>query len=306
VPFNGSGSFSLAEPAFVPNTTISSAAMNSDLSDIADGLSECLTTDGQSTMSAQIKGFAGTVTVPGYGFSTDPNTGIYRIAADNIGVAAGGTKILDVSTSGLNVIGAVSQNGIAILPVGLGPLPWSGTTAPSGWLLCYGQSLSRATYAALFAVIGTTFGSVDGSSFSLPDLRGRIAAGKDDMGGTAANRLTTGGSGVDGLTLGAVGGAQNITLDLTMIPAHDHGGSVGSTTSQLRIGPGGSPTTGLNATVNTSLDGQPGGVQLSGQAAGNSITSVAHDHTITSAGGGLAHNNVQPTIITNYIIYAGV
>lgn len=111
IPFNGSGSFSLAEPAFVPNTTISSAAVNSDLQDIADGLSDCLTTDGQSTMSAQIKGFAGTVTVPGYSFSTDPNTGIYRVAADNIGVTAGGTKILDISTTGLAVTGALSATG---------------------------------------------------------------------------------------------------------------------------------------------------------------------------------------------------
>lgn len=305
MPYNGSGSFALAEPAFVPNTTISSAAMNSDLQDIADGLSEVLTTDGQSTMSAQLKGFAGTVTLPGYSFSTDPNTGIYRIAADNIGVAAGGTKILDVSSTGLTVTGSVDattikQNGITLLPPGLGPLPWAGTTAPSGWLLCYGQSISRATYAALFAAIGTTYGSVDGSSFSLPDMRGRLAAGKDNMGGTAASRLTTAGSGVDGATLGAVGGAQNITLDTTMIPAHTH------------------PITdsghshGLNGQVGFGAIALSGGssFKAGGSTPGDNgqVTTNTTGITATNAntGGGGAHGNVQPTIITNYIIFAGV
>ena len=64
------------------------------------------------------------------------------------------------------------------------------STAPSGWLLCYGQAVSRTTYAALFAVISTTYGVGDGSStFNLPDLRGRSVAGKDDMGGSAASVL---------------------------------------------------------------------------------------------------------------------
>lgn len=111
IPFNGSGAFSLAEPAFVPNTTISSAAVNSDLSDIANGLSDCLTTDGQSQMSAALKAFAGTVTQPGFTFATDPNTGIYRISGDNIGVACGGNKILDISTTGLTVTGNSTYSG---------------------------------------------------------------------------------------------------------------------------------------------------------------------------------------------------
>jgi len=53
-------------------------------------------------------------------------------------------------------------------------LPFAGTSAPAGFLLCGGQAVSRATYAALFAAIGTTFGAGDGSTtFNLPDLRGR-------------------------------------------------------------------------------------------------------------------------------------
>ena len=64
-------------------------------------------------------------------------------------------------------------------------VPFAGSTAPAGALFCYGQTVSRTTYAGLFAVIGTTYGVGDGSTtFNLPDLRGRVAAGKSDMGGS--------------------------------------------------------------------------------------------------------------------------
>jgi len=103
-------------------------------------------------------------------------------------------------------------------------LDFAGATAPTGWLLCYGQAISRTTYAPLFAAIGTTHGAGDGSTtFNLPDCRGRVAAGKDDMGGTAAARLTSAGSGVAGTTLGGAGGAETVTLTATQIPAHTHG-----------------------------------------------------------------------------------
>ncbi|MCK9131735.1 phage tail protein [Haemophilus influenzae] len=55
------------------------------------------------------------------------------------------------------------------------------TTPPSGWLKANGAAVSRTTYAALFAAIGTTFGAGDGSStFNLPDLRGEFVRGLDD------------------------------------------------------------------------------------------------------------------------------
>jgi len=72
-----------------------------------------------------------------------------------------------------------------------GMIMWTTDTAPTGWLLCYGQAVSRTTYAALFAVLGTTFGSGDGSTtFNVPDMRGRLPLGQDDMGGSSANRVT--------------------------------------------------------------------------------------------------------------------
>lgn len=163
----------------------------------------------------------------------------------------------------------------AALPAGLGPFPYAGASAPAGWLLCYGQAISRTTYAALFAAIGTAFGAGDGSmTFNVPDCRGRVPAGKDNMGGTAASRLTTAGSGVDGSTLGAVGGAQTHTLDTTQIPAHNH-------------------------TLGSQSDGTAGSSTAAITGANGNRTSI---NPSGNAGGGLAHNNTQPTIITNYII----
>lgn len=78
-----------------------------------------------------------------------------------------------------------------------------------GWLKCDGRSLSRTTYAALFAVIGTSFGSVDGNSFNLPDCRGRVL-------GTLGQ-----GAGLTNRTLGTVG-AETHTLTTGEIPSHTH------------------------------------------------------------------------------------
>ena len=104
-------------------------------------------------------------------------------------------------------------------------MPYAAASAPSGWLLCYGQAVSRSTYADLFAVISTTYGVGDNSTtFNLPDFRGRSAFGKDDMGGTAASRLTTAGSGVDGATLGTGGGSQLTQQHTHTVtdPGHNH------------------------------------------------------------------------------------
>ena len=152
-------------------------------------------------------------------------------------------------------------------------LPFAGASAPSGWLLCDGSAVSRTTYAALFTAISTAFGVGDGSTtFNVPDLRGRVAAGKDNMGGTAASRLTTGGSGVDGATLGASGGAQTHTLTSAQIPSHTHSLAAGA-------GAGGNSATG---------------------GAGYGFPTATT--TAANTGGDGAHNNTQPTIVLNHII----
>ncbi|WP_431304042.1 phage tail protein [Sediminicoccus sp. BL-A-41-H5] len=96
-------------------------------------------------------------------------------------------------------------------------IPIASTSLPPLCVWPNGQNLSRSAYAALFAALGTSYGVGDGSStFGTPDLRGRALFGRDNLGGTAANRVTAGNSGIAGSTLGAGGGDERM-------PAHAHG-----------------------------------------------------------------------------------
>lgn len=163
--------------------------------------------------------------------------------------------------------------------------PFAGASAPTGWLLCHGQSLVRADYLDLWNVIGYTYGG-SGANFNVPDLRGRVIAGQDDMGGTSANRLTGQTGGVDGDVLGGTGGAETHTLTAAQLAAHSH--SAGSYD-------GGN---GINNALVT--DGGGGnGYQALIASPGGATTRIL---TNSDNGGGSAHNNVQPTIILNYII----
>lgn len=96
---------------------------------------------------------------------------------------------------------------------------WTTDTAPDGWLLCYGQAVSRADYAALFAVIGESFGAGDGSTtFNVPDMRGRVPVGQDDMGGSSANTVTN----ANADTLGGAFGEEKHTMTVSELVQHAH------------------------------------------------------------------------------------
>jgi microcystin-dependent protein len=105
------------------------------------------------------------------------------------------------------------------VPLG-GMMDYIGSTAPSSaFVLPSGQAISRTTYATLFSLVGTTFGVGDGSTtFNIPDLRGRATFGLDNMGGSAANRITVAGGNFDGTVLGGAGGGQNQSLTQAQLP----------------------------------------------------------------------------------------
>ena len=154
-------------------------------------------------------------------------------------------------------------------------LDYAGSTVPSGYLLCYGQDVSRTTYSALFAAIGTTYGSGDGSTtFTLPPASGRVVAGKDDMGGTPANLLTGVSGSVDGTTLGATGGSETYTQTSSTLYGHAHSEAARGIDT-------GSTYTASAVLTNSMLTGS---------------TSTG------SAGSSQAMPNVQPTLVLNKII----
>lgn len=100
-------------------------------------------------------------------------------AAKSINITAAGVGALpsEGTAADANKLGGHSPQWW--MPTGM-VVPYAGAAAPDGWLLCQGQAVSRTTYAQLFSVIGTTYGSGDGSTtFNLPDMRGRVAVGSD-------------------------------------------------------------------------------------------------------------------------------
>ena len=101
-PRNGSGTYSIPNTV-VTGTTINSAVENANNADIAAALTDSVSKDGQTTLTGQLKAFAGTVAAPGYTFGSDLDSGLCRIGADNIGGAAGGVKIFEWDGTGLTV-----------------------------------------------------------------------------------------------------------------------------------------------------------------------------------------------------------
>jgi len=295
---NGAGVFTKIN-TMSSGAPITAAAHNQNYDDIALELTNSVAADGQTSMTGPLKASSGTAAAPSQTFASDPDTGRYRKASNTIADVCGGTEVVEYSSTGISVTGtinssgAVKQAGFALLPVGV-TLPYAGTAAPTGYLFCFGQSLLRTDYAALFTAIGTTYGAADGTHFSLPDLRGRVPAGKDDMGGSSANRLTAADDGLNGDTLGATGGGETQTLVTANLPAYTPSGSVSSS------------STGVNSYSTPGTNIGIGGTATGGQINVTTPT-ITSTFTGTAQGGSsTAFGVVQPTFILNYIIFAGV
>jgi microcystin-dependent protein len=188
------------------------------------------------------------------------------------------------------------QNSFAnpyLIPIG-GMIDFTGSTSPnSSLVLPYGQAISRTTYATYFAMVSTTYGSGDGSTtFNVPDLRGRVIAGKDDMGGAAASRLS--GSFITGpTTLGGTGGSESRTLVTSNLPPYTPAGTITN----------GSITINHNAKTGTSTSGG-GGFSVGGDSGATITASQAASSFAGTAQGGTsaAFGILQPTIVLNKLL----
>lgn len=147
---------------------------------------------------------------------------------------------------------------------------------PGNWLTCDGASLLRTDYPDLFATVGTTFGAVDGTHFSLPDLRGRVPLG------------TGTGAGLSTYALGDSGGEENHVLITAETPAHSHTDTGHSHTEGIA-----SPAVGA-AIVGVPIPSAIPAVGVTG----------AGSAALSATGGDGAHNNRQPFIALNYFIVA--
>jgi microcystin-dependent protein len=181
------------------------------------------------------------------------------------------------------------------IPIGGGMDYWGATVPSSNFAFPIGQAISRTTYAALFAIIGTTYGIGDGSTtFNLPDKTGRVSAMKE----ATATRLTTAAGGVDGGTMGAAAGLQTRTLAANQIPAGvpssnpSQSITVNSNRSDILIG-GASDNFGSIA-GSGEFDNL---VKIQVTSTGSNSISVTSTNASQQA-----LITVQPTIVCNYII----
>lgn len=144
MPRNGSGVYSLPQPAFVSGTKISSSAMNSDLSDIATALTQSFSADGQTPFTGIFKNADGNASAPSYTFAAETTTGFYRIGTGNIGVTCSGTQIAALSASGVTWNGAQTFSG---------NITFSSNITFNGTTYTFGAGAVAALYSGLSALV---------------------------------------------------------------------------------------------------------------------------------------------------------
>ena len=227
---NGSGTMSLTE-TFTANTPALAEDVTNVLSDIADEITNSVAKDGQTTITNPLKGYAGTVSAPGYAFSGDTDCGMYSIGANNIGLAVNGTKILDIATTGLSIVGTMTPSGQIVAAAGTVSAPGIAFT---GELDCGFYKIGTANVG--FAIDGTKLLDLGAAAVAVTGtlavsgattLSSTLAAGNTTITGTLAasgnvaintNKFTVTATSGDTLVAGtlAVTGASTLTGALTV------------------------------------------------------------------------------------------
>lgn len=188
---------------------------------------------------------------------------------------------------------SISSAGSVLVPAGV-ILPYGGTSAPTGYLPCDGAAVSRTTYSALFGVVGTVYGVGNGTTtFNVPNLLGRAPIGAGTYTDTVSGSITR--------TLGASLGAEAHVVTTAQMPSHTHIQN---------------PTTHNHNNIPTILIGNGGAGALTAVETRSDFSSTLNATGLTvlnldavnitatnqNTGGGLSHNNMQPSLVINYII----
>lgn len=272
MPYNPGGLFTLVASYFAsPGTTIRTEQHNPPLEDIASALSSVYVRDGRAPMT-------GPVNMNGFAINN---------------VAAGNTP---------GSVATLAQS----MPIGA-VIDYALSTPPAGWLLCFGQALlANTTYPLLRTALindGSPYGSDGGGNPLLPDARGRLVGGKDNMGGTQANRMTFANGGINGTSLGGTGGDESILFARegfpNIAPAFEGiTDPVSVSSSGNDVKQGNSPV-GLSTGSSILNIGAPSSVFSSGTFTPRGL--------ISSINGGVPQQRTRvlsPTIIMNKIIRA--
>ena len=196
---------------------------------------------------------------------TTGSTGVYKITADQF------------------------LSSVATPPVG-SIMSYGGANAPTGWVLCDGKEISRSTYASLYAVIGTQFGTPSNASlFKVPDLRGRFPLGADNMGGTSAGRVTD----MTADNLAGYSGTETKTLISDNLPDHQH--DMKSTNNDQFYGI-------RNITATPS---DPAVIVYDGPTGSNTAQAMPNSGGVDGTVG-QSFSVMNPYLTINYIIFTGV
>ena len=239
----------------------------------------------------------------------DTGSVVKRLTSTQIGALTSGQKpaglVVYNTTTGVVQVSNGSTFGDlpGSTPIG-GVQEYAGTSAPAGWLMADGSAVSRTTYAALFAICGTTFGAGNGTTtFNLPNRKGRVGVGVD----AAQTEFDA---------LGETGGAKTVTLSAAQsgLPAHTHTASSGNDSPDHTHGytdyRSPDPARGVDpAATNPALNNIYTAVGETTAGANTGGASARHTHSVTvnantAAAASSAHDNLPPYLTMNYIIRA--
>mgnify|MGYP000377132044 CR=1 FL=1 len=188
-----------------------------------------------------------------------------------MGLFSGGTEIINN--------GELLEGGIPTATI----VPWTDSSVPTGFLECDGAAVSRSTYSALFAIIGTTYGSGDGSTtFNVPDLADNVPVGKSNNKSLAS----TGGANTVAATGNVGGSTANATLSTAQLASHSHSSRISGTPIAGQSNPSQGITMVMTSAGNT----------------GNSGSGSGHSHNMSATFSGDSTSVIQPYLTVIYII----